>query len=398
MTKKAVFVWELGDGLGHANRLLRIADRLRGEGIDCLFAVRNLEVAGAFVRRRGYPVMQAPVARVGPIRGPDTDQPVSAGDILGSIGFASVERLAPYIDAWDTLFAYLDPGLVVSDYAPMANLALFGGSVPLVVIGDGFTLPPVDDPEFRPFRQGRPAFNEAAMRGVVAAVQAARGRPAPDRLPALFAGDRHFVITLPELDQWAESRVAPAIGSLDPMPGPVSESPSVDYFCYLSISYQFTDRALEGLVASGRRGSVFLRDSTADQRRHWRSRGLAVHDEPQDMRIEAGRSRVIMHHGGVGTCEQVLGFGRPQVLVPRHFEQTSNARRLMEHGCAVALRSGGKFEPGHVGAALTAAIERPSVAHAAEAMAQTLAGRPNNALETIAVACMDLLRGERPWD
>lgn len=396
MNKRAVFVWELGDGLGHANRLLRIADRLRHEGVDCVFAVRNLEVAGTFIRRRGYPVIQGPVARVGAIRGPDSDQPTSAGDILGSIGFGAYDRLAPYVAAWATLFETLAPDLVISDYAPMANLSLYGGAIPLVVIGDGFTLPPVEDPRFRPFRQGRPAFDESAMQAVVARVQAERGRPAPDRLPELFAGDRHFVITLPELDQWSEARSQPAIGPLDPMPGPVTDAPSLDYFCYISASYQFTDRALSGLADSGRSGSVFLRDSTADQRAHWRSRGLTVHDGPQDMRVAAGRSRVVVHHGGVGTCEQVLGFGRPQVLVPRHFEQTSNARRLMALGCAVALRSGGNFEAGHVAAALAAAVERPSVAQAAQAVAQTLAGRPNNALETIAVACTDMLRGERP--
>ncbi|MDF1792504.1 MAG: glycosyltransferase [Thalassobaculaceae bacterium] len=395
MSRRAVFVWELGDGLGHANRLLRIADRLRQDGVDCLFVVRNLEVGGAFVRKHGYPVLQAPVAGIEPIRGPDTNQPVSAGDILGSLGFASQERLGPFVDAWGTLFECLQADLVVSDYAPMANLALYGGPTKLVVIGDGFTLPPVEDAEFRPFREARPAYDERHMRGVVAAVQAARGRPAPDRLPALFAGDRHFVITLPELDQWAAFRSEPAIGPLDALSAPVDDLPSVDYFGYLSATYQFTDRLLTGLVKSGRTGSIFLRDSTAKMRSHWRAQGLTIHDSPRDMREEAGRSRAIVHHGGVGTCEQILAFGRPQVLVPRHFEQTSNARRLMEQGGAVALRGGGNFEVEHVAAALRAAAERPSIAAAARTMAETLATRPNNALETISVVCRTLLEGRR---
>ncbi len=388
---RAVFVWELGDGLGHATRLLQIADRLRSDGTECLFVVRNLEVAGAYVRKRGYPVLQAPLSRVEPIRGPDTNQPVSAGDILGSIGFASVDRLAPLIDAWGTLFDCLAPDLAVTDYAPMANLALHGGPTRVVVIGDGFTLPPVEDPEFRPFRDARPAYDEAGMRAVVAAVQAARGRPAPDRLPALYAGDRHFVITLPELDPWADGRSQPAIGPLDPVPGPLESAPSIDYFCYLSASYEFTPRALAGLVESGRSGSLFLRDSTPQQRDHWRSRGLTVHDGPRDMRAEGARSRVIVHHGGVGTCEQVLALGRPQLLVPRHFEQSSNARRLMGQGCAVALRGGGNFEVAHVVSALDAAVGRPTIAAAARAKAEALAARPSNALETIAVACRTLL-------
>lgn len=392
MTQRAVFVWELGDGLGHASRLLRIADGLsRDDGVECVFVVRNLEVGGAFVRRRGFTVLQAPMSRIEAIRGPDTDQPVSAGDILGSIGFASPERLGTTVDAWSALFDYLKPGLVVSDYAPMANLALYGGPVPVVVIGDGFTLPPVDDPAFRPFRQARPAYDEARLRSVVASVQSARGRPSPDRLPALFAGDRHFVITLPELDQWARFRAQPAIGPLDGIPGPVDETPSDDFFCYVSASYQYTPRVLEALATSGRSGSVFLRDSTPGQRDHWRGRGLTVHDTPRDMREQASRCRVILHHGGVGTCEQVLAFGRPQVLVPRHFEQASNARCLMSHGCAVALRSGGNFQVEHVQGALRAAVERDDIRAAARSMAETLASRQSNALETITVACRALL-------
>lgn len=395
MTHRAVFVWELGDGLGHASRLLRIADRLRQDGVESLFVLRNIEVGGAFVKRRGYPILQAPVSRVEPIRGPDTNQPVTMGDILGSIGFASVDRLAPYVEAWSALFDCLAPDLVISDFAPMANLAVYGGSIPLVVIGDGFTLPPVGDPEFRPFRDARPAYEEAAMRAVVSAVQTARGRPAPDRLPALFAGDRQFVITLPELDQWAQSRPAPAIGPLDPLVGPIDDTPEKDYFCYLSAGYEHTGRVLEGLVKSGRSGSVFLRDSRPALRDHWRAKGLTVHDGPRDMREEAGRSRVIIHHGGVGTCEQILALGRPQMLIPRHYEQTSNTRRLMTQGCAVGLRGGGNFEVDHVVAALSAAVERQEIAATARTVAEALAARPSNALETIAVACRELLGAER---
>lgn len=391
MNKTAIFVWELGDGLGHAVRLLRIAEKLREDGARCLFVVRNLEVGGAFIRRHGFSVLQAPVARIEAIRGPDTNQPVSVGDILGSIGFASVERLAPLVDAWSALFELVPPDLVVSDYAPTANLALFGGSAKVVVIGDGFTLPPVGDSEFRPFRRARPAYAEALIRDVVARVQADRGRPAPDRLPALFAGDRHFVITLPELDQWSAFRAEPAVGPLESIDGPVSAVPTVDYFCYISVDYQFSERVLEGLAASGRTGTVYLRDATTAQREAWRVKGLTMHDGPRDIREEAARCRALIHHGGVGMCEQALGLGRPQVLVPRHYEQTSNARRLMDLGCAVALQGGGNFQPVHVSQALEAAIGKPQIGNTARQLAETLAARRHDALETISVACRALL-------
>jgi hypothetical protein len=93
MTASVLFAWELGDGLGHVSRLLRIADRLRSAGLACRFVVRNLELAGRAVQSAGFEVLQSPIARVEAIRGPDGTQPVTVGDILGAIGFGSVDRL-----------------------------------------------------------------------------------------------------------------------------------------------------------------------------------------------------------------------------------------------------------------------------------------------------------------
>src|SRR3546814_2118597 len=74
--------------------MLRVAEWLRAAGVTCRFAVRNLDVAGGVVRAAGFEVLQAPLARVEPISGPDGPQPVTVGDIMGSIGFAAPARLA----------------------------------------------------------------------------------------------------------------------------------------------------------------------------------------------------------------------------------------------------------------------------------------------------------------
>ena len=57
----------------------------------------------------------------------------------------------------------------------------------------------------------------------------------------------------------------------------------------------------------------------------------------------AEKSKVIIHHAGVGTAEQTLGLGRPQLLAPRHFEQFANSDALGLLGVAVALRGAGRF-------------------------------------------------------
>jgi len=391
VTRTALLAWELGDGLGHVTRLLRIAERLRDAGVRCRFAVRNLEVAGRVAQSAGFDVLQAPLARVESIRGPDGPHPVSVGDILGAIGFGATERLAAIVGAWHVLFETTAPDLVVTDYSPTANLALYGGPVPWIPIGDGFTLPPYETGQFLPFRDARPAYDDERMRGVVARIQADRARPAPVRLPLLFEGSARFVVTLPELDPWGQSRSVPATGPIDPPPRPVDSMPDEAYFGYLSASYRFTERVLEGLLASGRPGSVYLRDSTAGTRDDWRRRGLNVWETPQNLRAMAERAAVIVHHGGVGTAEQALGLGRPQLLLPRHYEQASNAGSLGRLGVAAALRTGGRFSVEDVGRALETAANGEKLPAQARSMALELAARPTDALDVVTRACLDLL-------
>lgn len=390
MTRTVLFAWELGDGLGHVSRLIKIAERLRGQGVRCRFLVRNLELAGRAVQSAGFDVLQAPIARVEPIRGPDGTQPVTVGDILGAIGFASAERLAPLVGAWASAIDLVAPDLVVTDYAPTANLALYGGPIPWIPIGDGFTLPPFATERFLPFRKARPAFDERHLLETIAGVQAGRRRPAVERLPTLFEGTRRYVVTLPELDPWHRVRTSPGIGPIAPPPQPVESQPENAYFAYLSAAYAFTGRVLEGLLASGRPGSVFVRDSAPAQRDAWRRQGLTVWDEPQSMQRMAERAAAIVHHAGVGTSEQVLGLGRPQLLIPRHFEQFANTDALGRIGVAVSLRGGGKFAPADVGQALGMLVDGDRFRARAAAFARELASRPANALDTVAAACLDL--------
>lgn len=388
--RTALFIWELGDGLGHITRLLRIAEGLRRDGVRCLFVVRNIEVAGAVVLKHGFDVLQAPVARVEPIRGPDTNQPVSIADILGAIGFGERQRLEPLVGAWDALIEALAPDIAITDYAPTANLALYGGVARVLVIGDGFTLPPVELDHFIPFRKARPAHDEENLMAVVAEVQAARTRPTPSSLPRLFAGDYHFVVTLPEMDAWSSHRAQPAIGPIVPPPAPASVEPTQSYFAYLSAGYPHIDRVLAGLVESKRRGAVFLRDSTSEQRRLWRRQGLVIHDEPQNLAAIGESTTTIIHHGGIGTSETVLALGRTHILIPRHFEQFANTDRLGRLGVAVSLRSGGKFVTSDLSRALEASENLARQSRAA-VIAETLASRPADALHIVLAACRALL-------
>lgn len=390
--KTALLVWELGDGLGHVTRLIKIAERLSMQNVRCLFVVRNIELAGKYVRDRGFEVIQSPIATIDPIRGPDGSQPATMTDILGSIGFAKPERLTVLVSAWDTLLGLVAPDIVISDYAPTANLALFGGHIPNLVIGDGFTLQPPEMEIFPAFRRARPAFDDADILKIVSNVQERRGRQPLSRLPQLFAGSAHEVITLPELDPFRDKRRHLGLGPISGTPAPVESQPTQDYFAYLSAGYRFTGKILDGLIASGRPGSIYLRDSASQARDKLRDLGLTIHDNAQDMSEMAERSAVIIHHGGVGTAETVLALGRPQMVVPRHAEQWLNASSLGRLGVAIAIRASDALTTEQVSGALATVRTRSDFAERSKSLSLELAGRPKDALDHVVSVCERLTR------
>ena len=389
-----LFAWELGDGLGHVNRLLPIARGLAAEGHSCVFAVRNLMTCHAPVSAAGFRLFQVPFVTPyadAAVRGKQIE---TMGDILATVGYSDVPNLRAIIAGWQTIMDAVRPSLVVADYAPTAALCA-RGAVPVINIGDWFTLPPSGLPLLPRFRGGEPRVDEAKLLDVIARVQAERGRPTLPTLPSIFAGGaRNFVVTLPDLDQHKAHRAHPAVGPLDPLPAPAVTEPTTDYFAYLSAGFGGTKNVLDALAASGLRGSVFLRDTTEGARQEWRAKGLVIHEKPQPMVETASNARFVIHHGGLGTLETVLALGRSQMLVPRHLEQSANARLLGHFGVAVAMRSGGKFQPEHVAQALRGLDEEPRFAEAARAKALAIqANGPYPGLAAVVGYCRDLLGG-----
>jgi UDP:flavonoid glycosyltransferase YjiC (YdhE family) len=389
--RRILFIWELGDGLGHVSRMLPLARHLQGAGATCLFAVRNVENSHKILGDTGMALLQAPVTHpVTDYRGRAT---IGAyGDILETVGYGRLDRLNPLLSAWDGLYQTVEPDLIVADYAPTGLLAA-RGRIPALAIGDWFTLPPSTLDAFPHLRDKGPRIPESDLLAVVQDSQKRRNAHAPPALPGILDCAASAIITLPELDCYAHLRKRPAVGPLLPLPAPLeTQRYEVDYFAYLSLGFRATSKVLEALVSMPVQGSVYLRDASAQQRDEWRDKGLTIYNSPQDMREMAVNSGVIIHHGGLGTIETVFALGRPQMLVPRHLEQSVNSRMAGRLGLAVAMKTGGKFEVKHVVGALRHAIESTTLRESAARKAAELAGRgPFNALESVAEFCLTTL-------
>ena len=388
---KVLFAWELGDGLGHVMRMLPLAERLREAGHECHFAVRNVPPCHRVVAGRGFPMHQAP--KLFPeVPAHLRKKPMATfGDVITTVGFDDTDKLEAMVASWKALIRLVGADLIVCDYSPTAQLAA-QGFCRSIAIGDSFTLPPPNLERFPEFRPSGPRFDEKRLLANIQEAQRRTGGPIPETVPSILAADRVFIITLPDLDSYGPQRLEPAVGPIAPLPEPTEQEPEEDFFCYLSLGFEATREALKGIVESGKSGRFFIRDTRSEERESLRRRGYHVYDSPPPLTEVVPRARLVIHHGGLGTSETVLALGRPQLLVPRHMEQTMNMYALAEMGLAGTMRPNGKFEASHMVQALNGLIGKAEMLRKAREKAAELKARgPLKSLDIITRAAEDLL-------
>lgn len=310
---RILLAWEYGQGFGHVQRLLPIAEAMRSRGHDCVFAVPDVVAAYAVLTPRGFPFV--PAARKFKPNKTSSSQTTPA-EIIGDAGFDNIPYLRPNLAAWDGILALARPELIVADLAPTICLASRGMAIPVAVVGNHTSVP---TPE-----EGATEL-PSAIREAVDAVQKERGRPGVSTYADIFNASAAFVTTLPELDKRSGSRPAQdRCGPLGRLPPPARQTPSVHYFAYLSYS-DSTDAILKGLVLSKLRGSVMLRDARPDTVDGLRAEGLTIYTSLQELSAELPEAAMLLHHGGPGTMAVGMAVGRPQLLFPNYREQVDYA-------------------------------------------------------------------------
>ncbi|MCC7274006.1 MAG: hypothetical protein IT561_15165 [Alphaproteobacteria bacterium] len=378
--RTVLFAAELGYGFGHVSRLIAVADALEPHGYRPVFAVGDVCETFPILGHRPWPVLQAPVTRALPHLAV-TDARFKVGcfaDILWFIGYGKVEMLTPLVRAWEHLFSHVRPDLIVCDFAPTVTLAA-RGAIPVVAIGDGFSQPPSTTPTFPALRDDAPPqVTQEALLEVVAAVQRARGRPAPPTLPSIVAGDREFVCVLPDFDPYARLVPPRTAGPLRALPEmlPTAAPHGRTVFAYLSGSYDKLNAVGEGLAQAEARGVAYLRNASPRTVQAFEKIGIHVLREvlpAAEFRAAVGRARCVIHHAGVGTSQDMLALGRPQVLVPMTFEQQLSSDALYRFRVGGRLRQGVTAEG--IAAAVRSVAESDDYAERAQKAARSIADR-----------------------
>jgi rhamnosyltransferase subunit B len=339
MNSKILLAWEMGAGLSHATRLLVVAKALKAVGWTPIVAARDVSRLADQYRAENISVVQAPLHK-SQVPPDQVFRARSFADIVAACGFQRLEALWPVIVAWDSLLDLIQPAAVVADYCPILPLACLGRTV-LVTIGDGFVVPPGHLPTMPQLqRTGTEMALEEVSLAHACEVQRRRGiRCLPTSLPKLIAGDASVVCTFPELDVYGRYRQFPATGPLASHLTHVPPPAKPSLFAYLAADFPKTRKLLRAISDSGVQAAAYVRDAPDNLKNALTARGLSIYDEPPPPERAFAESTLIIHHGGIGTIEACLMLGRPQLLLPRHLEQSLNASLTRSLGVSDTLGS-----------------------------------------------------------
>src|ERR1019366_6104785 len=142
-----LMAWELGEGLGHVQPLLRVALALAEQGHRPVFALCNVVESWPLFQKHPFAVLQAPYWNYRPRHGESPFLASSFADVLAVRGWETADTLHPLVEAWQQLVDHVQPRLIVTDFAPTLGLAAYQ-ALPVVQVGGWFALPPVHAPTF----------------------------------------------------------------------------------------------------------------------------------------------------------------------------------------------------------------------------------------------------------
>jgi hypothetical protein len=261
------------------------------------------------------------------------------GDILATAGLADAAGLSRLLQDWEHHFRRIKPDLVIADLAPAAAL-MARGAVPLMMVGNGFTLPPAEMPRFPPLHHVTPAaFAEEETLAIVNAALKARHRPRLDFLPQLFSADAHMVLTFPLLDPYRTQRKQPVDGPILEQARATAVPETGRIFGYFSRGYPLHPDIFPALLSHAAKLAIHAPELPGAQAEVLRAAGASIATEPVAAHRALAAASLVVHFGGSGLASEALAVGVPQLILSMQIEQDLNGRALLHAGLGRLLRA-----------------------------------------------------------
>jgi rhamnosyltransferase subunit B len=335
---RLLFGNELGAGFGHISRLLAIEDGLRKlAGNATSRFVLKPEDAGKIDSRRGD-VFSAPQLNPGLLhpRYPSrfVEHRIVARWLSGE------DRLSPLLDFWRKEIDAFKPDLVVIDAAPALALVATN-RVPVVMAGNGYTLPPSESAKSIAFRNrresdGPDSQDDAFWLERIAPILKSFGISALSALTELNRCDLHGVFTLPQFDVFANARRTRYFGPIHPggSPKPSAEQSDV-VLCYFSVVPR-VDLLVDGLLQCGKPVLACLPDADGRLQRRLHGTNVKFSSNRFNLAQALPGCGLVVHGASLGMSTAALYAGLPQLGLFQHDEAMMNGWSIHVNGIGAA--------------------------------------------------------------
>lgn len=373
MTKRVLLCWEFGQGTTHARILKTIGDGLGAQGCAVTYALcapslgEEAGIGKADIRQGpSWPLKTVPGY------GAHLLTSASYGDIFAQMFLDVDGELDERLRRWCLILDQERPDLVIADYAPGLSLAAHG-RVPLIALGNGYTLPPVGLATF-PVIGSQPLKyrEEEAVERINQALQRHELKPIAT-FPEINRADRHYLLTYPIFDPYRLDRKDPWIGS--PVIAAIQrneEECGESLFAYFYEKRQLDKRLLDGLVGGGLPGNAVFTTPIRQTAKTLAKVGIEAPFGLLDLAEEFPKVRVLVHQGGLNTCCAGALAGIPQVIVYTDQEKKLHAQALAQRGAGFMLEWS-EFTAGELTAAIGEAAGDDTVLGNARKIADELA-------------------------
>ncbi|OYT92644.1 MAG: hypothetical protein CFE43_07235 [Burkholderiales bacterium PBB3] len=341
-----MFIWEQGSNLGHLSHLRSPIQAAIEQGHEVFLVARELQGIPTVFGNLPIVCLQAPFKQSQVFA--DQSAYFSMTHILFRQCFSTTAELEMYICAWRGLFNLIEPELVVYEHAPTALVASFGYGFKKLLVGTGFSIPPLPSRPDSPFAifitTPRTPENLALLASddqlVLKIINTALQRCGSSSMGSLSdlygQADDQLLMTRPELDHFGPRHShylgVEVMAAASAPVWPCSEGPKV--FGYLNV-FPSLEMLLQALQASSVCALLYIRGLPGELRNAYTGDCLKFLDDLLDLRLVAQQADVVISNGSHNTVAHFLQSGVPQLIVPMHQEQLFVGLRLHEQGCAV---------------------------------------------------------------
>jgi UDP:flavonoid glycosyltransferase YjiC (YdhE family) len=357
-----LYAWEFGANLGHVGAFMPLARTLRDQGHDVHWMVTQPAVVGDFLAGEGFTWLAAPTMPEAIRQGP----PLTYADILLRFGYADPLALFGLVGGWREAMRLAGSRLVLADHAPTAVLAARTMGIPVMLFSNGFTVPPRRSPlpNMRPWTQvPEHVISQLDLNALFAAnTVLARFKCAQmQHLAELFDVAEEALVTLPELDHYADRGPARYWGSLPSAGGgrsvtwPAGRTPRL--FAYLRLESPHHEAVLAALFALGHATVVYFPNMSPDLKARFASPHMTFLDHPADIEQMTREADVAITYASLTTTTAFLLAGKPLLMLPGHLEQFLVARRVEEMGAGRLVNP--EQPPGDLRVMLADLIDNP---------------------------------------